>query len=43
MEEEHGNELNNLSRRLTDALQTYVPSGTANFKPQPPDLKTSSM
>lgn len=43
MQEEHGDELDGLSRRLTDALRSYVPSGTVNFRPQPPELKTSSM
>jgi hypothetical protein len=43
MQEEHGDELENLSRRFTNALQTYVLSGTVNFRTQPPDLRASSM
>ena len=43
LREEHGDELDNLSHRFTDALRAYVPSGTVNFRPQPPELKISSM
>lgn len=43
MQEEHGDELDRLSHRFTDALRTYVPSGTVSFRPRPPELRTSSM
>lgn len=43
LQEEHGDELDKLSHRFTNALRTYVPSGTVSFRPQSPELKMPSM
>lgn len=43
LQEEHGDELEELSHRFTNALRAYVPSGTISFRPQSPELKMPSM